>query len=106
MKNKSGAMKKVRETLAFFYPQVFRNYKGYFFAGAVKTLIDAMTPFVSLLMMPLLIDGLLGGAQISRLIFYAAVIALGGSFLGLVSSVLGVIMESMMKNSRIILQSR
>lgn len=93
MKNKSGAMKKVRETLAFFYPQVFRNYKGYFFAGAVKTLIDAMTPFVSLLMMPLLIDGLLGGAQISRLIFYAAVIALGGSFLGLVSSVLGVIME-------------
>ncbi|MDE5680033.1 MAG: hypothetical protein K2I01_06335, partial [Lachnospiraceae bacterium] len=86
MKNKDGSMKKVTETIAFFYPQVFRKYKGYFLVGALKTLIDAASPFVSILVLPLLIDGLLNGEEKLLLIFYAAVIALGGTFLKLIAS--------------------
>lgn len=93
MKNKNGAMKKVAETLAFFYPQVFQKYKGYFFVGALKTLIDAAAPFVSILVLPLLIDGLINGEEKALLLLYAAVIALGGTFLNLIASVLGVTME-------------
>ena len=86
-------MKKVAETLAFFYPQVFQKYKGYFFVGALKTLIDAVVPFVSILVLPLLIDGLINGEEKTLLLLYAAVIALGGTFLNLIASVLGVTME-------------
>lgn len=93
MKNKNGAMKKVAETLAFFYPQVFKKYKGYFLVGAVKTIIDAAAPFVSVLLLPLLIDGLINGEKKLLLLLYAAVIALGGTFLNLIASVLGVIMD-------------
>lgn len=93
MKKKNSAMKKVAETLAFFYPQVFRKYKGYFFVGALKTLIDAAAPFVSILVLPLLIDGLINGEEKTLLLLYAAVIALGGTFLNLIASVLGVTME-------------
>ncbi|MDE5804456.1 MAG: ABC transporter ATP-binding protein/permease [Lachnospiraceae bacterium] len=93
MKKKNSAMKKVAETLAFFYPQVFQKYKGYFFVGALKTLIDAAAPFVSILVLPLLIDGLINGEEKTLLLFYAAVIALGGTFLNLIASVLGVTME-------------
>lgn len=93
MKKKNSAMKKVAETLAFFYPQVFQKYKGYFFAGALKTLIDAASPFVSILVLPLLIDGLIKGEKKTLLLAYAAVIALGGTFLKLIASVLGVTME-------------
>lgn len=93
MKKKNSAMKKVAETLAFFYPQVFQKYKGYFFVGALKTLIDAVVPFVSILVLPLLIDGLINGEEKTLLLLYAAVIALGGTFLNLIASVLGVTME-------------
>ena len=93
MKKKNSAMKKVAETLAFFYPQVFQKYKGYFFVGALKTLIDAAAPFVSILVLPLLIDGLINGEEKTLLLLYAAVIALGGTFLNLIASVLGVTME-------------
>ena len=93
MKNKNGVMKKVAETLSFFYPQVFRKYKGYFFVGALKTLIDAAAPFVSILVLALLIDGLINGEEKTLLLLYAAVIALGGTFLNLIASVLGVTME-------------
>ncbi len=93
MKKKNSAMKKVAETLAFFYPQVFRKYKGYFFVGALKTLIDAAAPFVSILVLPLLIDGLINGEEKTLLLLYAAVIALGGTFLKMIASVLGVTME-------------
>ena len=78
MKKKNSAMKKVAETLAFFYPQVFRKYKGYFLVGALKTLIDAASPFVSILVLPLLIDGLINGEKKTLLLAYAAIIALGG----------------------------
>lgn len=93
MKKKNSAMKKVAETLAFFYPQVFQKYKGYFFVGALKTLIDAAAPFVSILVLPLLIDGLINGEAKTLLLLYAVVIALGGTFLKMIASVLGVTME-------------
>ncbi len=93
MKSEKGAMKKVRETLAFFYPQVWKQYKGYFAAGVGKLLLDAAQPFVSMLVLPFLIDGLINGEKVSRLLMYAMIIALGGSLLSLAGSVLGVIME-------------
>ena len=70
MKSEKGAMKKVRETLAFFYPQVWKQYKGYFAAGVGKLLLDAAQPFVSMLVLPFLIDGLINGEKVSRLLMY------------------------------------
>lgn len=90
---KEKPMQIVRNTLAYFYPITWKHYRGFFFWGALNTLIGALQPFVSLLTMPLIIDELLGGRDLRRLLFYVAVIAVGGTLLSLIISISGVMLE-------------
>lgn len=86
-------MSKVRKTLQYFYPITWKKFKGFFFLGAVNILLKALQPFVSIMMLPLIIDELLGARDIRRLFTYAAVIVVGGTLLSLFGSITDVILE-------------
>ncbi len=81
------------KTLLYFMPIAWRHYKGFFFCGAVNIILKAIQPFVSIMMTPLILDELLGGRNIQKLLTYVAVIAIGGTFLSLMASITDVIME-------------
>ncbi len=84
---------KIWKTLQYFYPIAWRNFKGFFFCGIIFVIAQAIQPFVSIIMTPLIIDELLGGCDIRKLLAYAAVIAVGGTLLSLIGSITGVTLE-------------
>ncbi len=74
-------------------PIAWAHYKGFFFYGALNILLQAIRPFVLILMTPLILDELLGARELQKLLTYVAVIAIGGTLLSLAASVTGVILE-------------
>lgn len=81
------------KTLKYFIPIAWKTHKGYFGVSLLKMIIDAVQPFVAIIVSPLIIAELLGERNIERLIIYVAIIAAGGTLLSLASSQLGVIIE-------------
>ncbi len=81
------------KTIKYFFPIAWKIHKGYFFCAALQAVTNALTPFVGIIMTPLIIDELLGGRDISRLIIYAAAIVIGDSALNLISSLLSITAE-------------
>ena len=81
----------VGKTLAYFMPIAWKHYKGFFFCGVINLILYAAQPFVSIIMTPLIIDELLGGRDIGRLLAYVAVIIVGGTFLSLLGSITDVV---------------
>ena len=84
---------KIWKTLRYFYPIAWKNFKGFFFCGIIFVIAQASQPFVSIIMTPLIIDELLGGRDIHKLLAYAAVIAVGGTLLSLIGSIASVTLE-------------
>lgn len=64
----------IREVLAYFVPQVWRQFKGYFFICGTSTILTIAAPFVSILMLPMIIDELCGERRLEVLLLYAAVL--------------------------------
>lgn len=83
----------VRSTLKYFLPVAFRHYKGFFVLGILGIILNAVQPFVSIMMTPLILDELLGGRNLQKLFLYAAVIAVVGSALSLGASVISILLE-------------
>ena len=83
----------VKKTLKYFMPVAYSKYKGFFFCGIFNIFLRAVHPFVSIMMMPLILDELLGHRDIRKLLVYAAVIVIGGTLISLTASVTDVIME-------------
>lgn len=83
----------VWKTLAYFYPIAFKNFRGFFLYGAAHIIITAIQPFISIMMMPLIIDELLGARDMRKLLFYAGVIVVGGSLVSLTGSYISVVLE-------------
>ncbi len=92
-KNKKKGFSVVKETLKYFLPIAWKVHKGYFFVGLLKTLADALQPFVSIFVSPLIIGELLGERNITRLITLAVIIVAVPPLISLLSSLLGVVME-------------
>ena len=84
---------KIWKTLRYFYPIAWKNFKGFFFCGIIFVIAQASQPFVSIIMTPLIIDEMLGGRNIHKLLAYAAVIAVGGTLLSLIGSIASVTLE-------------
>lgn len=80
-------------TLKYFLPIAWRVHKGYFICSAINVIISALRPFVSIIMIPLIINELLGARDVTTLIIYAAVDVIGGSVLSLVYWLLTVVQE-------------
>lgn len=83
----------VRKTLKYFFPIAWKVNKGYFFVNGIMTVIDAIQPFVAIIVSPLIISELLGERDITRLIIYAAIMATAGPLLSLVGSWLGIVIQ-------------
>lgn len=93
LKKKENAFAVVSKTLKYFYPIVWKQYKGFFVCGILRIIAYALLPFVNIMMMPLIIDELLGERNLLRLAVYAAVIAVGGTFLSIIGSAADVTLE-------------
>lgn len=83
----------VFKTLRYFIPIAWKNYKGFFFSGAIHIVFDAAYPFVAIIMIPLILDELLGGRDIAKLLFYVAVIVIVGSIVSVTAAIASVITE-------------
>lgn len=92
-KNEKSSREIVSAVLKYFLPLTWKNFKGYFFCGILKLILDAVTPFVNIMTMPLIIDELLGGRDVEKLIAYVAVIVLGTGVSSVIKSILSITME-------------
>lgn len=90
---KESSLKIVKEVVRYFLPVVWKTRKSYFFSGVIQVVVGAISPFVKILILPLIIDELLGGRDVQKLISYAAIMVLGDVFLSLIDSIMGVVME-------------
>lgn len=90
---KNKTYQTVLNTLKYFYPIAWKEYKGFFLCAAANILFQSVQPFVNIMMTPLIIDELLGVRDIKKLLIYVAVIAIVGTLLSLLDSITGVILE-------------
>lgn len=90
-KNKESAFSLVQKTYKYFFPVAWRVNKGFFFVSAIKILVDAIQPFVAIIVSPLIISELLGDRDLNKLLIYAAIIATAGPLLSFIGSWLGVV---------------
>lgn len=90
---KESGFSVVRKTLKYFFPIAWKVNKGYFFANGIMTVIDAVQPFVAIIVSPLIISELLGERDLGKLLIYAAIMAVAGSLLSFIGSWLGIVDE-------------
>ena len=69
---KESGLSVVKKTLKYFLPVAWKVNKGYFFTSAVRTLVNAVRPFVAIIVSPLIISELLGKRDLNKLLIYAA----------------------------------
>lgn len=81
------------KTLKYFYPVAWKRYKAFFGVGILKIMIYAVLPFVKIMILPLIIDELLGARDFQRLLLYAGLIVIGHTLLSLCGSAVDVTLE-------------
>ena len=77
----------------YFLPTAWKRHKGYFFIQSARLLITAFQPFVKILLMPMIVDELLGNRDVGVLAGYVVVMLLADTVLGLSNSVFGNLIE-------------
>ena len=77
------------EVYKFFLPEAWRHDKKYFLLKIFQLVEQTVNPFLSILTLPLIVDELLGGRRIERLILYVAIIGLGGEILSFIDALIG-----------------
>ncbi len=83
----------VKDTIKYFFPIAWRFKKGYFIIAILNMIAQTITPFINILVLPYLIDELLGDKDISKLMLYAGIIVFGEGILGLITSFLSITLE-------------
>lgn len=81
------------KTIKYFFPIAWKAHKGFFFFGALGIIVTALTPFVGIMLSPMIIDELMGERDIQKLILYAAAIVLAEAFGMLVSAIISITIE-------------
>jgi len=81
------------KTIKYFFPIAWKAHKGFFFFGALGVIVTALTPFVGIMLSPMIIDELMGERDIQKLILYAAAIVLAEAFGMLVSAIISITIE-------------
>lgn len=83
MKNKSENV--ILKIYGYFLPSAWKKYKGYFILRILKLIVMTVQPFVQILIMPLIVDELLGNRDVNLLIRYVAIMILSNFVLDIVS---------------------
>lgn len=81
------------KTIKYFFPIAWKAHKVFFFFGALGVIVTALTPFVGIMLSPMIIDELMGERNIQRLALYAAVVVLAEAFGMLATSLIGIVIE-------------
>lgn len=81
------------KTIKYFFPIAWKAHKGFFFFGALGVIVTALTPFVGIIVSPMIIDELMGERNIQRLALYAAAVVLAEAFGMLAASLIGIVIE-------------
>lgn len=66
----------LKNVYGYFLKSAWKQNKLYFFARFMKLIFSSMTPFVSLLLVPMIIEELMGGQDAGKLIRYTALIVI------------------------------
>jgi len=90
---KKSAFTIIRRTLQYFYPIAWKRYKAFFVFGVLNVLIYAALPFIKIMILPLIIDELLGAGDLGRLLLYAGILVVGHTLLSLCGSAVDVTLE-------------
>jgi ABC-type multidrug transport system fused ATPase/permease subunit len=91
MKNKKE--NKILKVYRYFLPSAWKKYKGYFVVRFTQLLVTAAIPFIHILIMPRIIDELLGNREAEKLIKYVVMILLAEFIAYLLSGILGNLIE-------------
>ena len=91
MKNKKE--NKILKVYRYFLPSAWKKYKGYFVVRFTQFLVTAAIPFIHILIMPRIIDELLGNREAEKLIKYVVMILLAEFIAYLLSGILGNLIE-------------
>ena len=90
MKKKEKVISKVYK---YFLPSAWKKYKGYFVVRFLRLIVTTIMPFIPILLMPRIVDELMGGRDASKLWAYVMMI-IGSEFvLNLLNGLLGNIIE-------------
>lgn len=84
---KAGVFDTAKKVYAFFLPNAWKKSKGYFVLRVLKLICDALNPFVNIIVLPLVVDELLGERRVETLIWYVVILGLGNILLGFGSSI-------------------
>ena len=90
---KKFAFQIVIDTIKYLFPTAWHFRKGYFFIQVIYTICRILEPFVSIMVLPLLIDEMIGDCDINKLIKFSLVLVIGETFLSLSSSLLQLLLE-------------
>ena len=74
------------KSLRFFIPIAWREKKSYFILMMINLISNSVLPFVDILVLPMIIDELIRGRRVERVVTYVAILVLGNALLGRVSS--------------------
>lgn len=88
-----SSLKIVKDTLKYFFPIAWKFKKSYFFLFTIKQFFSIIQPFLAIFLMPLIIDELLGGQNITKIIVYAAILVIGEIVLNAITGVLQIQLE-------------
>ena len=64
----------------YFLPSAWKKYKGYFVVRFLRLVVTTIMPFIPILLMPRIVDELLGGRDASKLWTYVMII-IGSEFI-------------------------
>ena len=81
------------KTIKYFFPIAWKAHKGFFFCGALSVIVTSLTPFVGIMLSPMIIDELMGERNIQKLVLYAAAIVLVEALSMLAASVISIVIE-------------
>lgn len=70
----------------YFLPNAWKKYKMYFVIRVIKLICQTAMPFFEIIMLPMLVDELVGDRSLQKIVLYVAILALGNIGLGYVNT--------------------
>ena len=71
---KETSLYKISSVIRVLFGTAARKYPLFFVWESVKTIVSIAQPFIAIMISPLIVDEIVGGQDLKKLIFYAAVL--------------------------------
>ncbi len=84
---------KILPVIKVLFPTAARRFPLFFPLEALKTLIGIVSPFLPLIMTPLIVDELIGERRIDKLALYAAILVIGEFIIGIANDRLNMTLQ-------------